>query len=101
MTFYEKQKREEIKARTLAEAEFMISTHATVRETAKETFTFTTEVFGQEITRSSKVSKTTVHHDMTVKLYYLSKPLWKEVGKVLAKNGEESLMRANKARLGL
>lgn len=101
MTFNEKQKKEEIKGRTLAEAEFMIRTHATVRETAKETFQFTTEVFGREIARSSKVSKSTVHDDMTVKLYYISKPLWKAVGKVLAENGEESLTRANKARARL
>lgn len=68
MTYYEKKRH--IKERTLAEAEFIIKTHATVRETAKR----------------SEVSKSTVHHDVTVKLYLFSKPLYEEVRKVLDEN---------------
>lgn len=82
MTYYQKQKRAEIEARTLAEAEYMVKTHATVRETAK----------------ISGVSKSTVHHDVVFELYFLSKPLYEEVRKVLNENGEESLMRAARAK---
>lgn len=68
MTYYEK--KQHVKERTLTEAEFIIRTHATVRETAKK----------------SGVSKSTVHHDVTVKLYLFSKSLYEDVRKILDEN---------------
>lgn len=62
-------------------AEFIIETNGTVREAAKE--------FG--------ISKSTVHKDVTEKLYKTDKKLFREVRKILQKNKEERHLRGGMA----
>lgn len=67
--------------RIIAEAEYVIATGATVRATAK--------VYG--------VGKSTVHSDLTKKLYHVDKNLYVRVKKVLKKNLAERHLRGGEA----
>ena len=69
--------RDYLDKRCLEEAEYIIKTGATVRKTAKE--------FG--------LSKSTVHKDVTERLYSIDKSLYKRVKKVLQKNLKERHVR--------
>lgn len=71
----------EIMGRTLLEAEYMIETKCTIRETAAQ----------------FDVSKTPVHYDLTVRLPEINWELYMKVRKVLNKNKEESSYRGGKA----
>ena len=73
--------REDIVDRVLEEANYIAQTGATVRKTAK-IFNF---------------SKSTVHKDVTERLYYLDKELFKRVKKVLKINLEERHIRGGLA----
>lgn len=73
--------REELVVRVTEEARFIAETGATVRETAK-IFHF---------------SKSTVHKDVTERLYYVDRALFKEVKKVLRKNLDERHLRGGLA----
>ena len=73
--------REDIIDRIVKEAEYIISTGATVRKTARE-FLF---------------SKSTVHKDVTERLKYIDYELYKEVKKVLKINLEERHIRGGLA----
>ena len=73
--------REDIVDRVLEEASYIAQTGATVRQTAK-IFNF---------------SKSTVHKDVTERLYYLDKELYKQVKKVLKTNLEERHIRGGLA----
>ena len=73
--------REDIVDRVLEEANHIAQTGATVRKTAK-IFNF---------------SKSTVHKDVTERLYYLDKELFKRVKKVLKINLEERHIRGGLA----
>ncbi|MBR0189269.1 MAG: sporulation transcriptional regulator SpoIIID [Clostridia bacterium] len=73
--------REELIVRVTAEARHIAETGATVRETAK-VFHF---------------SKSTVHKDVTERLYYIDRALFKEVKKVLRKNLDERHIRGGLA----
>ena len=69
------------KKRCIMLAEYIIETNGTVREAAT--------VFG--------ISKSTVHKDVTEKLFKTDKELYKEVRKVLQKNKEERHLRGGQA----
>lgn len=73
--------REELVVRVTEEARFIAETGATVRETAN-VFHF---------------SKSTVHKDVTERLYYIDRALFKEVKKVLRKNLDERHIRGGLA----
>ena len=73
--------REELIVRVTEEARHIAETGATVRETAK-VFHF---------------SKSTVHKDVTERLYYIDRALFKEVKKVLRKNLDERHIRGGLA----
>ena len=70
-----------IKKRVLEEANYVVENNATVRDTAKK--------FG--------ISKSTVHKDVTEKLLYIDKKLYKKVRKVLDKNLSERHLRGGEA----
>ena len=72
---------EELVRRALEEARYIAETGATVRETAK-VFHF---------------SKSTVHKDVTERLYFLDKTLFYKVKKVLTKNLNERHLRGGLA----
>ena len=69
------------KERSEALAEYVIDTGATVRAAAKH--------FG--------ISKSTVHKDLTTKLYYINKNLYYNVKKVLDINKAERHIRGGEA----
>lgn len=73
--------REELIVRVTEEARYIAETGATVRETAK-VFHF---------------SKSTVHKDVTERLYYIDRALFKSVKKVLRKNLDERHLRGGLA----
>ena len=73
--------REDLIVRVLKESYYIAETGATVRETAK--------VF--------HYSKSTVHKDVTERLYYMDKLLFGRVKKVLKKNLEERHIRGGLA----
>lgn len=73
--------REELFVRVTEEARYIAATGATVRDTAK-VFHF---------------SKSTVHKDVTERLYYIDRALYKEVKKVLRKNLDERHIRGGLA----
>ena len=73
--------REELFERVTEEARYIADTGATVRETAK-VFHF---------------SKSTVHKDVTERLYHIDRTLYKEVKKVLRKNLDERHLRGGLA----
>ncbi len=73
--------REELIARVTEEAEYIAETGATVRDAAK-VFHF---------------SKSTVHKDVTERLFYIDKTLYKAVRKVLRKNLDERHLRGGNA----
>lgn len=73
--------REDIIDRIIKEAEYIATTGATVRKTAK-VFHF---------------SKSTVHKDVTERLYFLDKDLHKTVKKALDKNLAERHLRGGEA----
>ena len=73
--------REDIVDRVLEEANYIAQTGATVRQTAK--------IF--------HISKSTVHKDVTERLYYVDKRLYKRVKKVLKINLEERHIRGGLA----
>lgn len=73
--------KESIVKRTLEEAEHILSTGATVRETA---MTF-------------DVSKSTVHKDVSERLKYVNADLWREVKKILDFNLAERHIRGGNA----
>ena len=62
-------------------AEYMIQNHATVRQCATY----------------FAVSKSTVHKDITGKLYYINHPLFEEAKKILEKNKLERHLRGGEA----
>ena len=72
---------EDIKQRIIKEADYIVLTNATVRETAK-VFHF---------------SKSTVHKDVSERLKSIDKELYKEVKKVLEKNLSERHIRGGLA----
>ena len=72
---------EDIKKRIIEEARYIIETGATVRQTAVK-FHF---------------SKSTVHKDVTDRLYYIDKRLHKRVKKSLEKNLAERHIRGGEA----
>lgn len=72
---------DELIKRCIREGEYIIKTGATVRKTAKE-FAF---------------SKSTIHKDVTERLYFIDKALYKKVKKVLAKNLIERHIRGGEA----
>ena len=71
----------DVDARVIKEAEYIIKERATVRSTAK--------VFG--------VSKSTVHHDVTVKLRSIDEYLYEKVRKTLDINLSERHIRGGLA----
>ena len=73
--------KESIEKRTLEEAEHILSTGATVRETAA---TF-------------DVSNSTVHKDVSERLKYINADLWREVKKILEFNLAERHIRGGNA----
>ena len=73
--------REDILDRIFKEAEYIVQTGATVRQAAK-VFHF---------------SKSTVHKDVTERLYSVDKSLYKDVKKVLEKNLSERHIRGGEA----
>lgn len=73
--------RGELIGRTLKEARYIAKTGATVRETAK--------VF--------HYSKSTVHKDVSERLYYIDKSLYNKVKKVLKINLDERHIRGGLA----
>ena len=72
---------EDILDRIMSEAEYIARTGATVRQTAK-VFHF---------------SKSTVHKDVTARLFEIDKSLYKKVKKVLDKNLAERHIRGGEA----
>lgn len=71
----------EIENRAKEEAQYIIENNATIRQTAKK--------FG--------VSKSTVHKDISERLWKYSPILAKEVNKILAKNKAERAIRGGEA----
>lgn len=71
----------DIKKRVVKEAEYIVLTGATVRETAK--------IFCW--------GKSTVHKDVTERLFYIDKRLYKKVQKILRTNLEERHIRGGEA----
>ena len=74
-------KAEQIKQRVIEEAKYIIDYKQTVRQTA--------EMF--------KVSKSTVHKDVAIRLKYIDLKLYDEVKQVLKTNGDEKYRRGGKA----
>ena len=74
-------KAEQIEQRVIEEAKYIIDSKQTVRKTA--------EAF--------KVSKSTVHKDVAIRLKYIDLKLYDEVKKVLKTNGDEKYRRGGKA----
>lgn len=74
-------KAEQIEQRVIEEAKYIIDSKQTVRQTA--------EVF--------KVSKSTVHKDVAIRLKYIDLKLYDEVKQVLKTNGDEKYKRGGKA----
>ena len=74
-------KAEQIEQRVIEEAKYIIDSKQTVRQTA--------EVF--------KVSKSTVHKDVAIRLKYIDFKLYDEVKQVLKTNGDEKYRRGGKA----
>lgn len=74
-------KAEQIEQRVIEEAKYIIDSKQTVRQTA--------EVF--------KVSKSTVHKDVAIRLKYINLKLYDEVKNVLKTNGDERYKRGGKA----
>ena len=72
---------DEVIKRCVLEAEYIIKTGATIRKTAK--------MFAY--------SKSTIHKDVTERLYYIDKELYKKVKKVLEKNLAERHVRGGEA----
>ncbi len=70
-----------IMQRVLGEAEYILETGATVRQTAKKFM----------------ISKSTVHKDMTERLVTMNKQMASDVGKVLEKNKSERHIRGGMA----
>ena len=73
--------KESIEKRTLEEAEHILCTGATVRETAT----------------AFDVSKSTVHKDVSERLKYINADLWHEVKKILDFNLAERHIRGGNA----
>lgn len=73
--------KESIIKRTLTEAEYILSTKATVRDTAKE----------------FDVSKSTVHKDVSERLKYIDAALYSRVKKILDFNLAERHLRGGNA----
>ncbi|MFR6641881.1 MAG: sporulation transcriptional regulator SpoIIID [Christensenellales bacterium] len=73
--------KESIVKRTLEEAEHILCTGATVRETAT----------------AFDVSKSTVHKDVSERLKYVNADLWREVKKILDFNLAERHIRGGNA----
>ena len=74
-------KAEQIEQRVIEEAKYIIDSKQTVRQTA--------EIF--------KVSKSTVHKDVAIRLKYIDLKLYDEVKNVLKTNGDERYKRGGKA----
>ena len=74
-------KAEQIEQRVIEEAKYIIDSKQTVRQTA--------EIF--------KVSKSTVHKDVAIRLKYINLKLYDEVKNVLKTNGDERYKRGGKA----
>ncbi len=74
-------KHQEIKKRVLEEATYVIKTNSTVRATAKQ----------------FQVSKSTVHLDITVRLFYINPELFKKVNEILQKHTDECHIRGGNA----
>ena len=74
-------KAEQIEQRVIEEAKYIIDSKQTVRQTA--------EIF--------KVSKSTVHKDVAIRLKYIDLKLYDEVKQVLKTNGDEKYRRGGKA----
>ena len=74
-------KAEQIEQRVIEEAKYIIDSKQTVRQTA--------EVF--------KVSKSTVHKDVAIRLKYIDSKLYDEVKQILKTNGDEKYRRGGKA----
>lgn len=72
---------EKIKNRILKEANFLIDTKKTLRETSK----------------ISNVSKSTVHKDVNERLININKDIYKEVKKVLEDNKNERHIRGGES----
>lgn len=70
-----------IKERVILLAEYIINTKATVRTAAKK--------FG--------VSKSTVHKDVTERLWHINKSMYNDVQKILGKNKTERHIRGGMA----
>ena len=73
--------REDVQDRAVILGEYILNTGATVRAAAK--------VF--------KISKSTVHKDVTERLYYENPQLYRQVKKVLEKNKQERHIRGGMA----
>jgi len=73
--------RRDVLERVISEAEYIVKTGATVRAAAK-VFHF---------------SKSTIHKDVTERLFDVNKGLYAKVGKVLAKNLDERHIRGGLA----
>lgn len=74
-------RQEYIDRRTCELANYIAKTGATVRQTAKN--------YG--------VSKSTVHKDITERLYEIDRPLYKRVNSILQKNKAERHLRGGQA----
>lgn len=74
-------RQEYIDRRTEELANYIVKTGATVRHTAR--------AFG--------ISKSTVHKDITERLYEIDRPLYKRVSRVLQKNKAERHIRGGQA----
>ncbi len=70
-----------IEKRAIELAEYIINTNSTVRMAAKE----------------FNISKSTVHKDITSRLFTINKSLWERVKKVLEKNKDERHIRGGMA----
>lgn len=70
-----------LKERILAEAEYMIITQSTIRNTA----------------RRFRISKSTAHLDLTVRLYEIDKTLYKKVRRILDYNFSQRAIRGGEA----
>lgn len=70
-----------LRERILAEAEYIIITQSTIRSTA----------------RRFKISKSTVHEDLTQKLYKIDKTLYKKVRRILDYNLSQRAIRGGEA----
>ena len=73
--------KEYIEERATEIAYYIIETGATVRQTAQK----------------FKVSKSTVHKDLTERLEQVNRPLWMQVKKILAQNKAERHIRGGNA----